>query len=144
MRYIAGISSGQVHRIAMTTLDKVAALSPAQAVSEKGTQNVSTLEQPQADDLLQDVAAYIGVGGYNGATPQQLADRIRAEFDRLQPQAQGAEYPTPTTVQQAANELIALAYRAGQVVTIERRPLKPLAMGNAEYVVDIRPVRGAS
>ncbi len=36
-----------------------------------------------SEDLLQDVAAYIGVGGYNGAIPQQLADRIRAEFDRL-------------------------------------------------------------
>ena len=41
-----------------------------------------------ATDLLQDVAAYIGVGGYNGATPEQLADRIRAEFDRLQKPAQ--------------------------------------------------------
>jgi hypothetical protein len=38
---------------------------------------------PQAQDALQDIAAYIGVGGYNGATTEQLSERIRVEFDRL-------------------------------------------------------------
>lgn len=37
----------------------------------------------QAQDALQDIAAYIGVGGYNGATTEQLSERIRVEFDRL-------------------------------------------------------------
>ena len=36
-----------------------------------------------AQDALQDIAAYIGVGGYNGATTEQLSERIRVEFDRL-------------------------------------------------------------
>jgi hypothetical protein len=40
---------------------------------------------------LQDIAAYIGVGGHNGATPKQLAERICAEFDRLDSKARAAQ-----------------------------------------------------
>lgn len=42
-----------------------------------------------------------------------------------------------------AEQLIQHAQRAGLVVTIERRPLKPLAMGHAEYVIETRPAREA-
>lgn len=34
-------------------------------------------------DHLQDIAAFIGVGGYNGATTEQLIERIKGEFQRL-------------------------------------------------------------
>ena len=44
---------------------------------------IQTAPAPQAQDALQDIAAYIGVGGYNGATTEQLSERIRVEFDRL-------------------------------------------------------------
>jgi hypothetical protein len=34
-------------------------------------------------DHLEDIAAYIGVGGYNGATTEQLVNRIGDEFVRI-------------------------------------------------------------
>ena len=39
--------------------------------------------QEPAPNHLQDIAAYIGVGGCNGATDEQLAKRICDEFTRL-------------------------------------------------------------
>jgi len=44
-----------------------------------------------AESLLQDVSAYIGVGGFNGATPKQLSERICVEFERLNNKAQTAQ-----------------------------------------------------
>ena len=38
---------------------------------------------PHQLDALQDIAAFISVGGYNGATPEQLTQRIKDEFVRL-------------------------------------------------------------
>jgi hypothetical protein len=38
-------------------------------------------------DQLENIAAYIGVGGLSGANPQQLEARIKAEFDRLSEKA---------------------------------------------------------
>lgn len=45
-------------------------------------------------------------------------------------------------VQRAAEALIAEAARLGLVVTIEQRPLQPLAMGHHETVATVRPARG--
>lgn len=45
-------------------------------------------------------------------------------------------------VQRAAEALIAEAKRLGLVVTIEQRPLQPLAMGHHETVATVRPARG--
>lgn len=45
-------------------------------------------------------------------------------------------------VQRAAEALIAEAQRLGLVVTIEQRPLQPLAMGHHETVATVRPARG--
>lgn len=42
----------------------------------------------------------------------------------------------------AAQRLIAEAARIGLVVTIEQRPLQPLAMGHHETVATVRPARG--
>lgn len=56
------------------------------------------------------------------------------------------EQPTFTErelVQMAWN-LIDRAQRAGLVITIERRSLQPLAMGNHEPVVEIRAARGSN
>jgi hypothetical protein len=47
-----------------------------------------------------------------------------------------------TELEELANYLIRRAGELGRVVTIERRPLLPLAMGNATYRIDLRPVRG--
>ena len=49
--------------------------------------------------------------------------------------------PTPESVHEMAQQLVQHAQRAGLVVTIERRSLKPLAMGHQEYVIETRPVR---
>lgn len=41
-------------------------------------------------------------------------------------------------------ELVAAAERTGLVITIEQRPLQPLAMGHHETVVSVRPARGGA
>lgn len=41
-------------------------------------------------------------------------------------------------------QLVKLAAKDGLVITIEQRPLKPLAMGNYETVVEVRPARSKS
>lgn len=41
-----------------------------------------------------------------------------------------------------AGRLVQLAEFGGQVLTIEQIPLQPLAMGNYETVVHVRPARG--
>ena len=43
-----------------------------------------------------------------------------------------------------AEQLVAEAQRAGLVITVEQRPLQPLAMGHYETVVSVRPARGAA
>ena len=43
-----------------------------------------------------------------------------------------------------AEQLVKLAAKDGFVVTVEQRPLKPLAMGNYETVVEVRPSRSKS
>jgi hypothetical protein len=76
---------------------------------------------------------------------------LRSYIDQTQPvqaNAQGyvdgsAPIPDAALVHQVAHSLINLADQAGQVVTIERTPRKPLAMGHADYLVSVRPKRGA-
>ena len=45
-------------------------------------------------------------------------------------------------VQERAQELVEMARAWGLVLTIEQRPLKPLAMGHHQTVVSVRPARG--
>jgi hypothetical protein len=74
---------------------------------------------------------------------------LRSYIDQTQPvqaNAQGyvdgsAPIPDAALVHQEAHSLINLADQAGQVVTIERTPRKPLAMGHADYLVSVRPAR---
>lgn len=44
-------------------------------------------------------------------------------------------------IRREAEGLIANAQRLGLIVTIEQRPLRPLAMGHYETVVSVRPAR---
>lgn len=60
---------------------------------------------------------------------------------RLAATQQQAAHPQ-SVVHEAARQLVDLAEGLGQVVTIERTPLYPLAMGNAEYLVAVREKRG--
>lgn len=77
---------------------------------------------------------------------------LRSYIDQMQPvQANAQGYvdgstpiPDAALVHQVAQSLINLADQAGQVVTIERTPRKPLAMGHADYLVSVRPARGKS
>ncbi|MDO8777050.1 MAG: hypothetical protein Q7K57_51750 [Burkholderiaceae bacterium] len=52
--------------------------------------------------------------------------------------------PHEAAIKLQATELIERAAALGIVVTIERRALKPLAMGHAEYHIETRPARVAS
>lgn len=61
------------------------------------------------------------------------------------PPAQPAPLMRPEdAIKLQAAELIESAVALGIVVTIERRALKPLAMGHAEYHIETRPARVAS
>ena len=40
-----------------------------------------------------------------------------------------------------AQELVAVAQRCGFVLTIDTKPRQPLAMGNYDTVIDLRPAR---
>lgn len=44
-------------------------------------------------------------------------------------------------IQARAEKLVALATECGVVLTINTQPKAPLAMGNYEMVVDVRPAR---
>lgn len=44
-------------------------------------------------------------------------------------------------LRQRAQELVDMAQAWGLVLTVTQRPLKPLAMGHHETVVDVRPAR---
>lgn len=52
-----------------------------------------------------------------------------------------APAPKPTLLEQT-KELLRQSHAAGKVITIERTPLKPLAMGHATYEINIRELRG--
>ena len=51
--------------------------------------------------------------------------------------------PDKAGVMNLAHHLTQVAAQAGLIVTIERLPLKPLAMGNCCYEIATYPVRGA-
>ena len=53
----------------------------------------------------------------------------------------GWQVSTALNVADMANELVAAAARQGHVITIEQRPLQPLAMGHHESVVSVRQAR---
>lgn len=46
-------------------------------------------------------------------------------------------------IERDAQRLVLTAERLGLVLTVEQRPLQPLAMGHYENVVSVRPARGA-
>lgn len=51
--------------------------------------------------------------------------------------------PDKAAVMNLAHHLTQVAAQAGLIVTIERLPLKPLAMGNCCYEIATYPMRGA-
>lgn len=52
--------------------------------------------------------------------------------------------PEEILIREQAEGLVANAARLGVVVSIEQRPLRPLAMGNHETVVSVRSARKAA
>lgn len=86
----------------------------------------------------------------SGLLDRQL-DRMHRETEQLRREllaAYGAIPPDQVTVPLtyeslglAADKLAVAAIRAGLVLTIEQRPLKPLAMGHHETVVEVREAR---
>lgn len=48
---------------------------------------------------------------------------------------------TPDDLRAVVCELVEAARLAGMVITVEQRPLKPLAMGHYESVVSVRAAR---
>lgn len=53
-----------------------------------------------------------------------------------------AGYPnTPAYLKGRIQAVLELAKAEGFVITVERRPLQPLAMGHAEYDIQVREAR---
>lgn len=105
-----------------------------------------------AEKLSADAAAECAkkVGGDKGGTGHvEWTDYWpeNARVPRIDPRIVDAEKSrsdqfAERLVLASAETTVALAKSMGVVVTISRRPLLPLAMGHAEYVVETRPVRG--
>lgn len=78
-----------------------------------------------SEELLRDVTSYIGCGDCNGASPEQLADRIRDEFDLLSQKRQISEQ----TVWENVEFLMRgdkMAFKVGaQQFTLEYEPTEP-------------------
>lgn len=75
--------------------------------------------------------------GCQDGTCESKADcRCRMEEELLQQSGYAQQ-----AVLQIAKRLLEAAADSGQVVTIEQRPLQPLAMGHFETVVSVRPAR---
>ncbi len=68
----------------------------------------------------------------------------QAEYEALQARADANTPARPLDVLRAAQALAADARRLGVVLTIEQRPLQPLAMGHHEDVVSVRGARNAA
>lgn len=66
---------------------------------------------------------------------------MQSEITTL-PNDQERSMTADEAVKMAAHGLLAFADRNGVVLTIERTPLYPLAMGHAEYLVTVREKRG--
>lgn len=66
-----------------------------------------------------------------------MRDKPHADAGPNEPDAVNA-------LHEQASFLLRQAERAGVVLTIERRSLKPLAMGHAEYAISTWPVRSAA
>lgn len=84
--------------------------------------------------------------GSTGDVPAlvKLIFELKGQLPKDVPEYFGLEpWQTQEAIQAAAEQLVKRATQAGLVVTIERTPLKPLAMGHATSVVDVRPARGA-
>lgn len=55
-----------------------------------------------------------------------------------------ADEITPEAMASTLRALVAIAAGSGLVISIEQRPLQPLAMGHYESVVSVRRARGAA
>lgn len=73
----------------------------------------------------------------------KLVFELKNKLSKGAPEYFGMEpWQSQEAIQLTAEQLARRAWDAGWVVTIERKPLKPLAMGHAANVVDVRPLRG--
>lgn len=74
----------------------------------------------------------------------ELVFELKGQLPKGAPEYFGMEpWESLNAVLAAAEQLVNRAAKAGWVITIERTPLKPLAMGHAVSVVDVRPARSA-
>lgn len=69
-----------------------------------------------------------------------IVDDIKVETESQEERARLLEHSRLWT-ERYAQRLVERAERLGLVLTIEQRPLQPLAMGNYESVVSVRPAR---
>lgn len=70
--------------------------------------------------------------------------KILTEAELADLERKAREVTDAEQLDQRARELVMAARRLGLVLTIEQRPLLPLAMGNYWSVVSVRKARGAA
>lgn len=116
-----------------------------------GQAQLFTIEEVDAycetkDDAMAWGQAYVNSVGMNVVRSNMLSEKAAEAFrvqqdiamltKRLEPQHDRER------VVSMAVYLTEVARQAGLVVTVERIPLKPLAMGHAAYEISTRPLRG--
>jgi hypothetical protein len=95
----------------------------------------------KADDEARASLQALGIGlTAEESEAVTLTERIRALLDTDQPNMLPAQ--PLTTIAEQARRLVDAAGRMGVVLTVSQSPRLPLAMGNYETVIEVRPARG--
>jgi hypothetical protein len=73
---------------------------------------------------------------------EELQARIRDLLDTDKPAMLGGQSTELTAIAESAQRVVRAADALGVVLTISQRPRLPLAMGNYETMIEVRPARG--
>ena len=99
-------------------------------------------DRARQQDQLQDIAAFIGVGGYNGATTEQLIERIKSEFQRLI-DALAKQVPQWLPIETAPKDgTVFLGYKEGRVreaYRVQRDDCEMWCFGGTSADVEVAP-----
>lgn len=77
----------------------------------------------------------------DGEDAEKIAEAIRVGNDMVGYRLLRKPDEIPAGVRAGINALVQLAVELGAVVTVDQVPLQPLAMGNYEHRVHVRPAR---
>lgn len=95
----------------------------------------------RARQLAEQCTSYAAGLSYNDQKAAPVKHTLHEAAMMIRALLEQQRSPTNETIATAARALVARAERLGMVLTVEQRPRQPLAMGNYETVVSVRPAR---